>query len=243
MFRKRLVLGVLSILGLVVLATASRSAADQPPTPEQVAAQKKEAKARKEAHQRLHHLILAHRLIALGHDEEDTPEHRATALLLAAELLASANPAPAELKSDKGEVQPGKTVTPESLVEEARKLGKDTPFVLAMAEATAKLIKDKPRDPSPRPSSFSGDLKGQGIYERSFVQGRPAAVFAYCPGGQVVTVRVMNTDSVPPTVVGEQTGSSIRIEWLPAGQNREVPHKIFITPQSPVPFFITWATN
>jgi hypothetical protein len=242
MFRKRLVLGVVSILGLVVLAATSRSEPVKAPPPDQ-ATQKKETEARKQAHARLHQLILAHRLIALGRDNEETTEHRAAALLLAAELLARARPIHAEFKSDKGETLTATVVTPEALVEEARKLGKDAPAVQALAEATAKVIKEEGRDPSPRPSSFSGDLKGQGIYERSFVQGRPAAVFAFCPGGQVVTVRVMNTDTVPPTVVGEQTGSSIRIEWLPMGQNREVPHKIFITPQSPVPFFITWATN
>ncbi len=128
MFRKRLVLGFLSVLGLVILAAANRSAADQPATPEQVAAQKKEAKARKEAHERLNHFILAHRLIALGHDEEDTVEHPGRGPAAGCRVAGQGQsgtgcfdvrqwPDPAH----------GPEVTPASLVEEARKLGKDAP--------------------------------------------------------------------------------------------------------------------
>jgi hypothetical protein len=250
------------VAALVVAGLVARTMAQPEPTTKPVEVVKAEvpstepiSKADKfktmHAREKVSKIQMIPGLISLGRsDAKDVSlTSKVSALLLAAELLHSTAPAAPEKGSlkDKG----GTVLTsdffpkPDELIKEAKVLAKDKEALLAMCAATEKGLVEDTKGRIPYPISGNTTLGGQAIYEAKFAVGAPAIVYASTPGGEVLSIKIMNTSVVPPQVVEERTGSTVRLEWCPRPVSNEPSntYKIFITPLGPPGFKVQWGTN
>ncbi len=244
------------VAALFVAGLVARTLAQEPPAkipdakPVEVVKKSDESitKADKNKHreacEKILKVELANSLIALGHDTEASDSNKVAALLLAAEMLHHLHCTEGVLKDKDGKALKNDVAMPADLLKEAKAMAKDAQLQ-ALCALTEKELAKPTRGRAPYPISGNTTLGGQAIYESKFVVGAPAIVYASAPGGEVLSIRIMNASVIPPQVVEERTGSTVRLEWCPrqVGPDATNTYKIFITPVGPPGFKVQWGTN
>jgi len=232
------VTAVLLFAGLGLLAWAEEKKPDTKTPDEKTAAKFKGASERADQ------MVAAYTLVHYARKEKRNlgEDQAAATLLVAAQMLANVSAEQASLKSEDGKTElTNEPITPASLIDEAQKLS-DAPYIAALAKSTRKLIEEK-RGRDPYPITGSTTLKGAGIWEHDFVNGQPAVMYAFCPGGDILSIKVIDSTIPGSPPVAVKNGSSIRLEWLPEGDTRTHSYKMIVTPLSPPGFKVSWGTN